>query len=116
MADRGPFGYCPGLMKTPSNTPARGLPATAPEGRTLPRPESWTLPRPEGLVADLSQHDHHVAVLAHAVWEKNGRPPGRQRQYRHEVDAQWRATRHWLEQDLSSRASPGPDASPVGAP
>lgn len=107
MADRGPFGYCPGLMKTPSNTPARGLPATAPESRT------W--PGPEGLVAEPSQHDHHVAVLAHAVWEKNGRPPGRQRQYRHEVDAQLRATRHWLEQDLSSRASPGPDASPVGA-
>jgi len=55
-------------------------------------------------------------MLAHVVWEKNGRPPGRQRQYRQEVDAQLRATRHWLEQELSSRASPGSDASPVGAP
>ena len=95
-------------MKTPSKTPARGSPA--------PAPESPTLPGPEGLVADPAEHDQDVAVLAHVVWEKNGRPPGRQRQYRQEVDAQLRATRHWLEQELSSRASPGSDASPVGAP
>ena len=106
MADLVPFGYRCGPMNTPWKTPERRSLATARESRALPVSE-W-------LVADPAEHDHDVAVLAHAVWEKNGRLPGRQRQYRQEVDAQLRATRHWLEQDLSSRASPGPDASPFG--
>ena len=106
MADLVPLGYsfCP--MNTPSNTPACRSLTTARESRALPVSE-W-------LVADPAEHDQDGAGLAHAVWEKNGRLPGRQRQYRQEVDAQLRATRHWLEQDLSSRASPGPDASPLG--
>ena len=108
MAESGGIWYPFSAMKTPSNTRARRPQPTAPESRTLPGP-AWPADAP-------SEHDRDVAVLAHAVWEKNGCPPGRQRQYWHEVEAQLRATRHWLEQDLSSRASPGPDASPVGAP
>lgn len=96
-------------MNTPSHTPARRPSASASEKASLPGP-AWLASVP-------SAHDHHVAVLAHTVWQQNGSPPDRQQEYRHEVDAQLRATRHWLEQELSDRATPGPDANPIfGAP